>query len=246
MCCRKSKKYKNKLSFWRFDNWLYLGISGACIIFWWCTYFIKWFELDEIAVSLLSGILTAALIPLGLNYGKFIREEKQVKSICTSIIYLAVFLVNNFNAYLIKTNNPMIKNVDGLSSESTKLLAFDKFKEDYNLLDLVRKNLLQLIQMEYFNTTDSFVYAVERINLSIQKSLANNDHGQLCKELLIVIKTIGTINPSSQGKNYVEMFDEKIDESNEVLKNNLYNYTDDYIVASLENDLSEKKHRNEK
>ena len=75
MCCKKSKKYKNKLCFWRFDNLLFLATLVLCIIAWCCTYFIEWFEFDEMSVSFVSGILIAALVPLGLNYGKYIKEQ---------------------------------------------------------------------------------------------------------------------------------------------------------------------------
>jgi len=240
MCCKKSKKYKNKLCFWRFDNFLFLVTSVVCIVAWCCIYFTEWFELDEIAVSLVSGVLSAALIPLGLNYGKYVKEKKQTKNICKSIIDLAVFLVNNFNSHLIKTNSPMLENVDALSGENTKPLDFDRFKADYDLLDLVSKKLSQLIQMEYFDATDSFVYAAERTTYSIQKSLLNENHNQLCKDLCMTVKIVGTIKPLSRGKNYVTIFDEHIDRSNEALKNSFYNYTDEYIVSCLENDLSEK------
>lgn len=237
------KKYKNKLCFWRFDNGLFLAISVVCIILWCCIYFTEWFELDDIAVSLVSGILSAALIPLGLNYGKYLKEKKQVKTICKSIIDLAAFFVNNLNAHLIKTNNHILENVDALNGENTKHLEFDKFKEDYYLFDLVGRKLSQLIQIEYFNMTDSFVYAVEGTTSSIQKALTNENYSQLCKDLCTVVKIVGTIKPLSQRKNYVAIFDEKIDKSNEALKNDFYSYTDEYIVECLENDLSEKKHR---
>ncbi|MBQ9761769.1 MAG: hypothetical protein IJV82_01685 [Oscillospiraceae bacterium] len=246
MCCKKSKKYKNKLCFWRFDNCLFIVTSVVCIVAWCCIYFTEWFELDEIAVSLVSGVLSAALIPLGLNYGKYVKEKKQTKNICKSIIDLAAFLVNNFNSHLIKTNNPMLENVDALSGENTKPLDFDKFKADYDLLDLVSKKLSQLIQMEYFDATDSFVYAVERTTSSIQKAMTNENHSQLCKDLSTVVKIVGTIKPLSQRKNYVAVFDEKIDRSNEAVRNNFYNYTDAYIVACLEKDLSEKTDKNNK
>lgn len=246
MCCKKSKKYKNKLCFWRFDNCLFLVTSVVCIVAWCCIYFTEWLELDDIAVSLVSGILSAALIPLGLNYGKYVKEKKQLKTICKSIIELAAFLVNNFNAHLIKTNNLMLENVDALSGENTEPLDFDKFKAEYDLLDLVSKKLLQLIQMDYFNTTDSFVYAVERTTSSIQKALTDENHRQLCRDLSRAVKIVGTIKPLSQRKNYVAVFDEKIDRSNESVRNNFYNYTDAYIVACLENDLSEKTDKNNK
>ena len=246
MCCKKSKKYKNKLCFWRFDNRLFLATSVLCIISWCCTYFIEWFEFDGTAVSLVSGILIAAMIPLGLNYGKYIKEKKQAKTICKSIIDLAAFLVNNFNTHLIKTNNLMLENVDALNCENTKQLEFDKFKEDYNLLDLMGKKLSQLIQMDYFNTTDYFVYAVERTTSSIQNALTDKNHSQLCKDLSTVVKLVGTIRPLSERKNYIAVFEEKIDRSNEAVRNNFYNYTDAYIVACLENDLSEKADKNNK
>ena len=246
MCCKKSKKYKNKLCFWRFDNRLFLATSVLCIIAWCCTYFIEWFEFDGMAVSLVSGILIAAMIPLGLNYGKYIKEKKQAKTICKSIIDLAAFLVNNFNTHLIKTNNLMLENVDALNCENTKQLEFDKFKEDYNLLDLMGKKLSQLIQMDYFNTTDYFVYAVERTTSSIQNALTDKNHSQLCKDLSTVVKLVGTIRPLSERKNYIAVFEEKIDRSNEAVRNNFYNYTDAYIVACLENDLSEKADKNNK
>lgn len=246
MCCKKSKKYKNKLCFWRFDNRLFIATSVVCIVAWCCIYFTEWFELDDIAVSLVSGILSSALIPLGLNYGKYIKEKRQVKTICKSIIELSAFLVNNFNEHLIKTNNPILENVDALSSENTKPLDFDKFKADYDLLDLVSKKLLRLIQMEYFDTTDSFVYAVERTTSSIQEAMTDKNHSQLCKNISTVVKIVGTIKPLSQRKNYIAIFDEKIDKSNKALKNNFYNYTDEYIVACLENDLSEKTNKNNK
>ena len=240
MCCKKSKKYKNKLCFWRFDNFLFLVTSVVCIVAWCCIYFTEWFELDEIAVSLVSGVLSAALIPLGLNYGKYVKEKKQTKNICKSIIDLAVFLVNNFNSHLIKTNNPMLKNVDALSGENTKPLDFDKFKADYDLLYLVSKKLSQLIQLEYFDATDSFVYAVERTTSSIQKAMTNENHRQLCKDLCTAVKIVGTIKPLSQSKNYAVMFNEKVDESNKALNNNFYSYTEEYIVECIERDLSEK------
>lgn len=243
MFCKKLKKYKNKLCFWRFDNGLFLATSVVCIVIWCCIYFTEWFELDEIAVSLVSGVLSAALIPLGLNYGKYAKEKKQTKNICKSIIDLAAFLINNFNSHLIKTNNPLLENVDALNGESTNPLDFDKFKADYDVLDLVGKKLSQLIQMEYFDATDSFVYAVERTTSSIQKAMTNENHSQLCKDLCTVVKIVGTIKPLSQRKNYLAMFNEKINESNKALKNNLYSHTDEYIVKCLENDLLEKAHK---
>lgn len=240
MCCKKSKKYKNKLCFWRFDNWLFLVTSVVCIIAWCCIYFTEWFDLDEIAVSLVSGVLSAALIPLGLNYGKYVKEKKHTKNICKSIIYLATFLVNNFNSYLIKMNNPMLENVDALSGENIKPLDFDKFKADFDLLDLVSKKLSQLIQMEYFDATDSFVNAVERTTSSIQKAITNENHRQLCKDLCTAVKIVGTIKPLSQSKNYAVMFNEKVDASNKALNDNFYSYTEEYIVECIERDLSEK------
>ena len=237
---KKSKKYKNKLCFWRFDNGLFLAISVVCIIAWYCIYFTEWLELDDIAVSLISGILSAALIPLGLNYGKYVKEKKQIKIICKSIIDLSAFIVNNFNTHLIKMNKPMLENIDALSGEKTKPLDFDKFKADYDLFDLVSKKLSQLIQKEYFNSTDYFIYAVEKTTSSIQKSMTNENHSQLCKDLCTAVKIVGTIKPLSQRKNYVAIFNEKIDKSNRVLKNNFYSYTEEYIIECIERDLSEK------
>ena len=108
------------------------------------------------------------------------------------------------------------------------------------------KKLSQSIQMDYFNTTDYFVYAVERTTSSIQKALTDKNLSQLCKDLSTVVKLVGTIKPLSERKNYVAVFDEKIDKSNKALKSNFYNYTEEYIVECLENDLSEKNDKNNK
>lgn len=85
-----------------------------------------------------------------------------------------------------------------------------------------------------------------RTTSSIQKALTDENHRQLCRDLSRAVKIVGTIKPLSQRKNYVAVFDEKIDRSNEAVRNNFYNYTDAYIVACLENDLSEKTDKNNK
>lgn len=238
---RNRKKYKNKLSFWRFDNVLFLSISVVCIIIWSCIYYVELFEIDDIAVSLTSAILSAALIPLGLNFGKYTYEKKRLKAICKSIIDLSVFLVGDLNAYLIKNNKPLFLNLEEINiNEKFNGIDFKKIKTLDDLFDLISTRLSQIVKMEYVKTDDNFEYVVEKATSSTRKALVDVNYSKLYRDLYVVIKIIGTIKPSLMEKCYIEVFNQKVDKNIQNLKNNFCGYTDEYIVKCIENDLFEK------
>ncbi|MBE6899723.1 MAG: hypothetical protein E7479_03540 [Ruminococcaceae bacterium] len=235
------KKYKNKLSFWHTDNIVFFVIAIICILI--CGYFCypKNNETNTLLISLLPAILPSVLIPLGLNFGKYLREKSNIKTVCKSIISLSIFMVNSLNMHLIKTNQETFSSLDELNSkEKTNNINFEKFETLDDVFILISDKLLSIKQMEYMEISESAKYLIEKTTLSMKKAFNKKDYAELYSNLCIAVNIVGTMEPSSDEMDYIETFNKQVNQKRDALKNELCNFTDDYIVECLENELSER------
>lgn len=235
-----NKNYNIKPSFWRYDNRIYLYLIIACVIIHASIELhLQFFECEALEVItnfIISAILPAALIPLGLHLGQLLHEKSQMKNICISIIDLSMVLMGNINEHLLKSNKPMIDNFDELKNKDyTQEIDFNGFETLPDLFVMLPNKLSRITQMDFIKTNDAFEYAITKTSASTNAAFSNNNFSTLYMGLGNVIQIMNGIKPPFRSEQYIQIFDKRIKKLNEELKTNLYNYTEEYIINNLEN-----------